>query len=90
MSLEHDNFGALEVARVKGSPKTLFWRSTTLEFRAHAGNTHLHLCTSAFRGTLGDGGDPDLHVDAGGGRGLGFLEMCDTGFGLRTTLVRAG
>ena len=90
MSLEHDAFGALKVARVKGSPKPLHWRSTTLEFCAHAGNPHLHLCTRAFRGTLGDGGDPDLYVDAGVGRGLGFLEMCDTGFGLRTTLVRAG
>ena len=36
VSLEHDAFGALKVARVKGSPKTLHWRSTTLEFRAHA------------------------------------------------------
>ena len=90
MSLEHDAFGALKVARVKGSPKPLHWRSTTLEFGGCVGNTHLHMCTSAFRGTLGAGGDPDLYVDAGVGRGLGFLEMCDTGFGWRTTLVRAG
>ena len=90
MSLEHDAFGALKVARVKGSPKPLYWRSMTLEFRAHAGNTHLHLCTRAFCEPLGAGGDPDLYVVAGVGRGLGFLEMCDTGFGLRTTLVRAG
>ena len=73
MSLEHDAFAALKVARVKGSPKPLHWRSTTLEFCAHAGNTHLHLCTRAFRGTLGAGGDPDLYVDAGVGRGLGFF-----------------
>ena len=90
MSLEHDAFGALKVARVKGSPKPLHWRSTTLEFCAHAGNTHLHLCTRAFCEPLGAGGDPDLYVVAGVGRGLGFLEMCDTGLGLRTTLVRAG
>lgn len=90
MSLEHDAFGALKVARVKGSPKPLHWRSTTLEFCMQAGNTHLRLCTRACRGTLGDGGDPDLYVDAGVGRGLGFLEMCDTGFGLRTTLGGAG
>jgi hypothetical protein len=32
VSLEHDAFGALKVARVKGSPKTLYWRSTTLEY----------------------------------------------------------
>ena len=43
----------------------------------------MHLCTRAFRGTLGAGGDPDLYAVAGVGRGLGFLEMCDTGFGLR-------
>ena len=77
MSLEHDAFGALKVARVKGSPKPLHWRSTTLDFCIHAGNTHLHLCTRACRGTLGAGGDPDLYVDAGVGRGLGFLEMCE-------------
>ena len=74
MSLEHDAFGALKVARVKGSPKPLLWRSTTLEFCAHACNTHLRLCARAFRGTLGAGGDPDLYVDAGVGRGLGFFE----------------
>ena len=51
---------------------------------------HLHLCTRAFRGTLGAGGDPDLYAVAGVGRGLGFLEMCDTGLGLRTTLGGAG
>ena len=90
MSPEHDAFGALKAARVKGSPKPLHWQSTTLEFRVRAGNTHLHLCTRAFRGTLGAGGDPDLYVVAGVGRGLGFLEMCDTGFGWRTTLVGAG
>ena len=90
MSLEHDAFGALKVARVKGSPKPLHWRSTTLEFCAHAGNTHLRLCARALCGPLGAGGDPDLYVDAGVGRGLGFLEMCDTGLGLRTTSVRAG
>ena len=73
MSLEHDAFGALEVARVKGSTKTLYWRSTTLGFRAHAGNTHLRLYTHAFCDTLGAGGDPDLYVDAGVGRGLGFF-----------------
>ena len=73
MSLEHDAFGALKVARVKGSPKPIRRRSTTLEFCAYAENTHLHLCTRAFRGTLGDGGDPDLYVDAGVGRGLGFF-----------------
>ena len=60
------------------------------ELCANAGNTHLRLCTRAFRGTLSAGGDPDLYVDAGVGRGLGFLEMCDTGFGLRTTLGEAG
>ena len=87
MSLEHDAFGALKAARVKGSPKTLYWRSTTLEFRAHAGNTHLRLYARAFRGTLGAGGDPDLYAVAGGGRGLGFF---DTDFGLRTTLGGAG
>ena len=65
MSLEHDASGALKVARVKGSPKPLHWRSTTLEFFKRAGNTHLHLCTRAFRGTLGAGGDPDLYVVAG-------------------------
>ena len=90
MSLEHDAFGALKVARVKGSPKPLRRRSMTLEFCIHAGNTHLHLCTRAFRGTLGAGGDPDLYAVAGVGRGLGFLEMCDTGFGLRTTSGGAG
>jgi hypothetical protein len=90
VSLEHDAFGALKVARVKGSPKPLHWRLTTLEFCAHAGNTHLHLCTRAFCGPLGAGGDPDLYVDAGVGRGLGFLEMCDTGLGLRTTSGGAG
>jgi hypothetical protein len=90
VSLEHDAFGALKVARVKGSTKPLYWRSTTLEFCVHAGNTHLHLCTRAFRGTLGAGGDPDLYAVAGVGRGLGFLEMCDTGLGLRTTLGEAG
>ena len=74
MSLEHDAFGALKVARVKGSPKPLLWRSTTLEFRIHAGNTHLHLCARACRGTLGAGGDPAVHVDAGVGRGLGFFK----------------
>ena len=73
MSLEHDAFGALKVARVKGSPKPLHWRSTTLEFCAHAANTHLHLCTSAFCEPLGDGGDPDLYAVAGVGRGLGFF-----------------
>ena len=83
MSLEHDASGALKVARVKGSPKPLHWRSTTLEFCAHAGNTHLRLCARALCGTLGAGGDPDLYVVAGVGRGLGFLEMCDTGLGFR-------
>ena len=73
MSLEHDASGALKVARVKGSPKPLHWRSTTLEFCAHAGNMHLHLCTRAFRGTLGADGDPAVHVGAGVGRGLGFF-----------------
>jgi len=74
VSLEHDAFGALNVARVKGSPKPLHWRSTTLEFCGCAGNTHLHLCTCARRGTLGAGGDPDLYVVAGVWCGLGFLE----------------
>ena len=71
--MEHDAFGALKVARVKGSPKTLHWRSTTLEFCAHAGNTHLRLCARALCGPLGAGGDPDLYVVAGVGRGLGFF-----------------
>ena len=74
MSLEHDAFGALKVARVKGSPKPLHWRSTTLEFCTCVGNTHLRLCTRACRGTLGAGGDADLYVVAGVWCGVGFLE----------------
>ena len=43
--------------RVKGSPKPLCRRSTTLEFCGCVGNTHVRLCTRACRGTLGAGGD---------------------------------
>ena len=57
MSLERDAFGALKVARVKGSPKPLYWRSTTLEFCGRVGNEYVHLCMNACSGTLGAGGD---------------------------------